>query len=99
MTMRQDNILLEFGVNVWLPACHGVGSTGCCEAEPYRAPSWSWARVDGNIVFTVLERLSKQHYGKLSETFWNHDEEWESRYGLKILKCELTTLSGGSEYM
>jgi hypothetical protein len=59
----------------------------------YRAPSWSWASLDGRISSSVLfwsNTLMEEHA---------HDPDWISRYGLKLLEHHMVARNPSNPYM
>lgn len=62
-------------------------------APTYRAPSWSWASLDGSISSSFLswpEGIMEEHA---------RDPEWTNRYGLKLLEHHMKPRNPENPYM
>jgi hypothetical protein len=62
--------------------------TGACNPPvEYRAPSWSWASVNGPI--EVDWRMFYSQKKGASQDMQNEIRHWESRYGPRLVSCHL----------
>jgi hypothetical protein len=59
----------------------------------YRAPSWSWASLDGKISSSVL------HKPTTGIEEFEHSGEWKERYGLALLETHMVPRDEQNPYM
>lgn len=62
-------------------------------APVYRAPSWSWASLDGKVSSTVLAGPTTG----IEEL--DQDEKWTERYGLRLLETHMIPRDPNNPYM